>query len=75
MEKSEEDYGPLYTRGQARKLVWVELVLGGLWGPDIAGRIESRVRGLAGEKVPRRRDTGPEGQGGPNVLIPQNLHV
>lgn len=51
----------------------------GLWGPGIgpgiAGRIKSRVRGLAGEKVPRRRDAGLEGQGGPHVLIPQNLHV
>lgn len=39
------------------------------------GRIESRVRGLTGGKVPRRRDGGPESYQGLCVPVPQNLHV
>lgn len=43
--------------------------------PGTTGRREGRVRDPEGEKVPRSRDAGPEDQGGPCVLIPQNLHV
>lgn len=55
MQKSVEDKSPLSTRGLVRKLVWVSLGPKHSIGP---GRIEGRVRSLAGEKVPRRRDAG-----------------
>lgn len=45
-------------------------MLGGLWGPGIAGRIESRVRGLAGEKVPRKKRCWPRGSRWPSCLNP-----
>lgn len=57
MEKSVEDQSPLHKRSQAGKLVWGETMLGVSThsiGSGISGRIESRGRGLAGEKVPRR---------------------
>lgn len=50
-----EDKSPLYTRGQVGKLDWVEPMFGGFWGSKHSiglGRIESRVRGLTGERCP-----------------------